>query len=155
MSKVKVISTVGHEVTVIEPQLRFKHSWNPYSFMNIERETLEELMFDPGFKRLIDAGTLYIEDMDVKKSLSLEPEEATAPVNIIILTDTDRKAMMTTMPFERFQEKMEKLSKDQIQTLADWAIANRCQDYNKCELIRKKCGRDIVQAIRLSEADKA
>jgi hypothetical protein len=35
---------------------------------------------------MLDSGVLYIQDMQIKKDLGLEPQEATAPVNIKALS---------------------------------------------------------------------
>jgi uncharacterized protein Smg (DUF494 family) len=153
--KVKVVSMTTGRVGVHSPELHFSRQWmKKGSSVMIDREILEELMYDNGFKYMIDTGMLYIEDMEVKKDLGLEPEDAEKPVNIIILTEKDMRYYMVGMPFADFKEKVPALSYEQIQSLADYAIANRLGDIDKTDLIKKICGKDIIRAIQLNDLDK-
>ena len=155
MEKIRVISMHQGPVSVNIPDLRFKREWpNKGSSIPIERETLEEMMYDSGFKYMIDTGMLYIEDLEVKKELGLEPEDATEPVNIIVLSDNDMKRMMTAMPQFEFDAKLKTLNYEQMLALADFAIKNELGDFGKCDAIKKACGKDILTAIKLNREDK-
>ena len=155
MEKIRVISKHQGPISVNIPDLRFKREWpNKGSSIPIERETLEEMMYDSGFKYMIDTGMLYIEDLEVKKELGLEPEDATEPVNIIVLNDNDMKRMMTAMPQFEFDAKLKTLNYEQMLALADFAIRNELGDFGKCDAIRKACGKDILTAIKLNREDK-
>lgn len=155
MEKIRVISKHQGPVSVNIPDLRFKREWpNKGSSIPIERETLEEMMYDSGFKYMIDTGMLYIEDLEVKKELGLEPEDATEPVNIIVLSDNDMKRMMTAMPQFEFDAKLKTLNYEQMLALADFAIKNELGDFGKCNAIKKACGKDILTAIKLNREDK-
>lgn len=153
--RVKIISQHNGPVSVIVPELRFSREWmSKGATIPVEKETLEELMYNPGFKYMIDTGMLYIEDMQVKKDLGIEPEDADEPVNIIVLTDKEKERMMTVLPFIEFRAKLKTLNYEQIQDLADFAIKHELSDFQKTEEIKKVCGRDIINAIRLNREDK-
>lgn len=155
MEKIRVISKHQGPVSVNISDLRFKREWpNKGASVLIEREALEEMMYDSGFKYMIDTGMLYIEDLEVKKELGLEPEDATEPVNIIVLSDNDMKRMMTAMPQFEFDAKLKTLNYEQMLALADFAIKNELGDFSKCDAIKKACGKDILTAIRLNREDK-
>lgn len=155
MEKIRVISKHQGPVSVNISDLRFKREWpNKGASVLIERETLEEMMYDSGFKYMIDTGMLYIEDLEVKKELGLEPEDATEPVNIIVLSDNDMKRMMTAMPQFEFDAKLKTLNYEQMLALADFAIKNELGDFGKCDAIKKACGKDILTAIKLNREDK-
>ena len=155
MEKIRVISKHQGPVSVNISDLRFKREWpNKGASVLIEKETLEEMMYDSGFKYMIDTGMLYIEDLEVKKELGLEPEDATEPVNIIVLSDNDMKRMMTAMPQFEFDAKLKTLNYEQMLSLADFAIKNELGDFGKCDAIKKACGKDILTAIRLNREDK-
>ena len=155
MEKIRVISKHQGPVSVNIPDQRFKREWpNQGASVLIEKETLEEMMYDSGFKYMIDTGMLYIEDLEVKKELGLEPEDATEPVNIIVLSDNDMKRMMTAMPQFEFDAKLKTLNYEQMLALADFAIKNELGDFAKCDAIKKACGKDILTAIKLNREDK-
>lgn len=155
MEKIRVISKHQGPISVNISDLRFKREWpNRGASVLIEKETLEEMMYDSGFKYMIDTGMLYIEDLEVKKELGLEPEDATEPVNIIVLSDNDMKRMMTAMPQFEFDAKLKTLNYEQMLALADFAIKNELGDFGKCDAIKKACGKDILTAIKLNREDK-
>lgn len=155
MEKIRVISKHQGPISVNISDLRFKREWpNKGASVLIEKEILEEMMYDSGFKYMIDTGMLYIEDLEVKKELDLEPEDATEPVNIIVLNDNDMKRMMTAMPQFEFDAKLKTLNYEQMLALADFAIKNELGDFGKCDAIKKACGKDILTAIKLNREDK-
>lgn len=155
MSKVNIVNTTRGSVLVTVREIPFRHEWiaQGASFA-VEHELLEQLMYDQGFKYMIDTGMLYIEDLEEKKALGIEPEEAKEPVNVIVLNDKDRRRYMVTLSLKDFKEKVKKLSYEQVMQLADYAVANRLADFEKAEFLKEICGRDIIQAIRLSSQNK-
>lgn len=155
MSKINVKSLAIGEVSVFQPSIPFKASWpSKGSTRQIDEEVLEQLMYIPGFEYMINNGILYIEDMDTKKKLGIEPEDATAPVNVIVLTDADKRKYMVSYDFNKFKEQVKKLGYEQVRDLADFAIQNKLADFEKSEFIKEICGKDIIQAIRLSSKNK-
>lgn len=153
--KVKITSTVNHAVGVYNQELHFNRTWaNAGISIPVDYDILEELMFDEGFKYMIDTGMLYIEDMEAKKKLGIEPEDAKEPVNVIALTDKERRNYMIALPLDEFKEKLSRLSHEQIRLLADYAIKNRLADFEKCKVIKEACGRDIIKSIQLNDSLK-
>ena len=155
MSKVNVKSTISGHLTVFVPAIPFQHEWLAKdSSFAVEMDTLEQLMYDNGFKYMIDTGMLYIEDLEIKKALGIEPEDVEEPVKIIVLTDKERRQYMINLSMEDFKEKTDKLNFEQVSQLADYAIANRLADFDKAKYLKEICGRDVIQAIRLSDQNK-
>lgn len=154
--KVKVVNLVSSRVILTVPELRLKRVWEKKGAVKtIPFEQLEEAIYEPGVEALFTDGVLGIDDMDVKKKLGLEPEDATAPVNIITLNDEQRKRYLTVLPMYEFREKLKELPREQIIELANYAIDNEIVNFEKSELIRKVVGIDILSVIKLNRDDKA
>lgn len=148
MSLVKITNMVNNSVSVAIPELNFKRTWpRKGSVISIDLEKLKEMQYDPGFEYMLREGILYIEDMEAKKELGLEPEDASAPENIIVLTEKQQKEYMTELEQKDFEEKVSKLSLEQVQSLADYAVNNKLSDMDKCNFLKELCGRDIIQSI--------
>lgn len=155
MAKVKITSTTKGTVSVVEPSIPFRMAWPARgTTREVDEEKLEQLMYDPGFKYMIDTGMLYIEDMSAKKKLGIEPEDATEPVNVIVLSDIEKKKYLKDYSVEKFKENIKKLSREQVIDLADYAIEHKIADFDKAEIITKLCGKDIIQGIKLAQANK-
>ena len=153
--KVKIISTVKHKVFVNIPELRFSRTWmSAGAVVSVERSLLEDMMYDIGFKNMINMGMLYIEDMEVKKELGIEPEDATEPVNVIILSDRDKNYYLTELSLVGFKDKVSKLGRTQLDELCDYAIEHKLLNVQKCKVLKEACGRDVINAVRLSELNE-
>jgi len=144
-SPVTIMSRNHHLIREIAP-----HGASTY----FDKTLFEQLLFEPGIKYMIDSGILYIEDMETKKELGIEPEDAKEPVNVIVLTDKQRRQYMVNLSLDEFKEKVDKLGYEQVELLADYATANKLIDFDKCEYIKKKSGRDIISAIRLTRQNQ-
>lgn len=151
MSRVKIINMVDHIVHVGSDELRFNRTWpRKDAVVTVDSDLLNELMYDPGFEYMIRTGILYIEDMEVKKELGLEPEDATEPENIIVLNDAQRKDLMIKTPIKEFDEKVRKLGKEQQKALVEYAVEHRYGDFEKSKILKELTGRDVVKAIQLA-----
>ena len=155
MAKVKITSTTIGEVSVFQPSIPFRMSWPAKgSTRAVEEEIFEQLLYTPGFKRMIDSGALYIDDMEIKKKYGIEPEDATEPVNVIILSDMDKHKYMKLYSLDKFKEEVKKLPREQIIDLADYAIENKIADFDKSEVLKKLCNKDIIKGIQLARQNK-
>ena len=155
-NKVKVVSMTSGRLGITSQEYNFNRTWpDKGSSMMIDKDVLEQLMFDEGVKYMFDHGMLYIEDMDVKKELGLEPEDAVEPVNVIVLKESDMKSLLRDYSFLAFKEKLSKVSREQIRDLAQYAVNNRLVDIDKCNYIRERCDIDVIQTIRLKELNEA
>ena len=153
--KIKVRSTVGGEVSVLIPEINLKRSWDRKG--TIRYKTLEELeqgLYDPGFEYMIRQGILEIMDLDAKKELGLEPEDATEDVNIIVLSEEEMKRYLTVMPLPEFKEKIVELPKEQVQNLVDYAISNEIVNMDKNDVLKEVAEVNVIKAIELRRKSK-
>lgn len=155
MAKVKIVSKHNGPVSVKIPDQHFSREWaNKGASVMVEQDQLEEMMYDPGFNYMIQSGILYIEDLDVKKALGLEPEDAEAPVNIIVPEDSVMRRQLTVTRLDEFKAFVKSLSYEQLLCLADFAILNELGDFQRAQVIKQACGKDVIKAIELNRLDK-
>jgi hypothetical protein len=154
-NKVKVISSFDGRCGIDNADLRISRRWPARgSSVEIDKEILEELMYDPAFKNMIDDGTLYIENMEVKKKLGIEPEDAKEPT-IIYLGDKELERFWKIMPLSQFKVEVKKLTKAQIQSLADYAMKNGEEgSIQKANYLSEISGRNILKGIELQKSIK-
>lgn len=153
--KVKVKSTVNAQIVVRIPALSFRREWNRRGAMSIMTfEQLEQAIYEPGADYLFRSGILYIDDMEVKKELGLEDREAKEPTNIIVLTDEERTRAIGPLPMHEFKELVNKLSKEQLTELANFAVSEDMKNLDKAEYLGEKSGIDIIQKLRWNKEDK-
>ena len=150
--KVKVISQYNGRCGIDNSDLRISRRWPARgSYVTMDREVLEELMYDPAFKNMIDEGYLYIEDLELKKELGIEPEEATTPT-IINLTDKELDRYWKIMPLSQFKVEAKQLTRVQLDSLADYAIKHGDDgSIQKANYLTQISGRNILKGIELQK----
>lgn len=103
-------STIDSMVSVRKPEYGVNRRWQKVGQTQmLPFDIVYQMLWDSGFRSLIDSGILYIEDLQTKKDLGLEPEEATSPVNILVLNEQQMKEYMTSLPIDVFKREVSKL----------------------------------------------
>lgn len=153
--QVKIRSMVNAQVGVSESTLGFKRTWaKKGQLLAIPFEVVEQLLWSDGFKRMIDTGILYIEDMQDKKDLGIEPLDADKPVNIIVLTDQRIEELMTSTPIDVFKIEVQSIPRVQVDNLIEYSIEHQLVDSAKCTFLKQLTGKDIFKAISTREEDR-
>lgn len=153
--KVKVVNLISSRVNIDIPDVRLNRVWEKKGAVKVVPfDQLQEAIYNPGVEAMFTEGILGIEDLETKKRLGLEPEDAQEPVNIIVLNDQQRKRYLTVMPFGEFKDKIKELPVEQVRELAQYAIDNEIADFDKTEVIKKITGTDIIGSIQMNKQDK-
>ena len=153
--KVTIVSTVNGTVGIYLPDLRFRKEWTRKGMkVQVDKELLEDILYDPGSEYMFKTGMLYVEDMDVKKELGLEPEDATQPVNIIVLNDKDKERYLKNLPLHEFKEKVKELSVEQRRDLVDYAVEHEVISFDKNEVLEELVGLNPMKMIQLNRQNK-
>jgi len=154
--KVTVVNMVDAQVGIKNPDFRFQANWPAKgSKVRIDKQMLDDLMYEDGVRYLFDNGILYIDDMQDKIDLGLEDEGTTEPTKIIVWTEADMKKYLTVKPMHEFKAAFDKLSRDQQQEVARYMVANELVgSLEKAEYVQKKTEIDVISAVRLNKANK-
>ena len=154
--KVTVVNMVDAQVGIKNPDFRFQANWPAKgSRVRIDKQMLDDLMYEDGVRYLFDNGILYIDDMQDKIDLGLEDEGTTKPTKIIVWSEADMKKYLTVKPMHEFKTEFDKLSRDQQQEVARYMVANELVgSLEKAEYVQKKTEIDVISAVRLNKANK-
>lgn len=151
-NKVRVYSNVNHPVYVIIPGVIAERVWRDKgASVAFDRETLEEAMFDRGFRNMIEQKVLYIEDLDFLKEVGLEDEDATEVTKMAVMTDEQKSELLTVLNLNDFKAAVDNLTAEEVNSLVDYAVSNKIMNMGKSNYLKQKCGRDIIKIISLTE----
>lgn len=149
---VQITNMVNAMVSVKDPSTGTNRVWRKRGqTLPIPFEAVENLLWQDGFRRMLDSGILYIKNMKDKQDLGLEPQEATEPVNIIALTELQMENLLTKSPISVFKAEIAKLPRIQVDNLIEFAIENNLVDPEKCYFLKEVTGKDIMLAISRRE----
>lgn len=154
--KVKVTNNVNQYITLFDKSLNFKMTFERRGVSRlIDLDILQQMIYNVGVEKVFKQGLLVINDMEAKIALGLEPEGAKEPVNIITLTDAQKRRHLTVSPVEDFKATVNKLPFEQMKELARFAIANELVgNMEKVDYLKEKTGIDILKAIQMNREDK-
>lgn len=146
-------------VSVVYPQYGLNRRWNRMGQpMQIPFETVQQCLWENGFDRMIRSGILYIESMQDKIDLGLEPADAVEPTNIIVFTEKDMEMLLKSIPFEIFKQRVLEAPKLQVDNLIDYAIEHEIIDMEKANFLEELTknngrGRNILKSIASKRDD--
>ena len=158
--KVKVISTANAIVGMTIPEYHFSRTWaKKGAQVLIDKDMLEEALARPGVQYLFEQGLLYIEDMETKKDLGLEPLDAKEPTNIIIPDDKVVKRLLTVAPVSELKAYLKKLPAEQISEFGAKAVALKDISLERSDAIKEVAASyglniDVAKSITLNKAAK-
>lgn len=139
---------VDSKISVKEPSLGVNRRWERRGqTLTMPFETVEQLLWVDGFRRMIDEGFLYIENLQDKIDLGLEPQGVTRPTNIIALSEKEIVDLLTKADLNTFKATIAKLPDSQIDNVIDYAIAHELVDMQKDAILKEVTKRDILGAI--------
>lgn len=151
--KVKVISSFDGRCGIDNSDLHISRRWPARgASVMFDKEVIEELMYDDAFKNMIEDGTLFIDDMEFKKELGIEPEDAETPT-IIYLSDKELERFWKNMPLAQFKVEVKKLRKAQIDSLVDYAVEHGDDgSIPKANFLTEISGRNVLKGIELRKS---
>lgn len=153
---VKLQSTRTNTLNVYAPEYNINKTFpHKGAVQMIPFDTLQNLLWDNGFRAMIDSGDLYIDSMEDKIDLGLEEPETTEPTNIKVFSDAQIKTLLTSVTYDTFVKEIDSVSASQVNNVVEYAIKNEIVDIQKCDYLKKKTGRDIINLIakRRQEAE--
>lgn len=150
--KIKVISAARGRCVINNRDLGIRRIWQARGDVVLfTKEQIESLMYDPAFSNMVQEGYLYIEDMEVKKDIGIEPEDATTPT-IILMNDKELNRFWKIMPVSQFKVEVKKLTKQQITSLAEYAIRHgEDGSIDKANYLSSVSGYNILKGIELEK----
>lgn len=146
--KVMITSMVGGTISVPSLQHRV---WNKKGQkLPVSREVLSEAIYEPGVEFMFKNGILYIDDMETKIELGLEPANATVPTNIQPVDDKYLNRVLRLMPVVDMKKAIDAMSLVQKQELVDYTVLQNDIQLDRLAIVSEKCGVDILKAIELN-----
>lgn len=145
---VNLRNMVNKTVVVKIPEYGINRKWTAKGqVIPIPYTLMEQLLWHNGFRQMINRGILYIDSLQDKIDLGIEPEGTTKPVNIIVLTDEEIKNYINEMPYDDFERKVQELSKTQVDNIINYILTNEVIDVSKCTFLKKLTGTDTMEII--------
>lgn len=151
---IKIRSATDSTVSLYDPTIPLRKVFEKRGAIAIvEKDKLIQAYFNSSLETALRSGQLIIDDKnflyEVGYITDMEEE-----VQEVELTTNLMKRCIGVMPVAELQTLLKKLSRYQIQELAEYAIENRNElKLDRVELLSKISGKNILKAIELRKAE--
>ena len=144
---VMVTSASDFTLVINVPDIPLRKSWNRRGAkLPIDRKALLQAYYDPSVEALFKEGMLTTNDVEFLKDVGLMEEDGTT--EIVTLTDAFLTRLIKTMPAAEVKMALAKLSRSQLEELADYAVEHYTElQMDRIDILSKATGKNIMKAI--------
>lgn len=136
-----------YTVVINVPEIPFHRTWKKRGAKYpVDRNVMLQAYYDPSVEFLFREGLLTTDDTDFLKEVGLMDDDGNT--ELVVLDETLMKRYIHTMPLFELKETLPKLSRTQVEELADYAIAHYTElQVDRIDLLSKASGRNIMKSI--------
>ena len=144
---VMVISASDYTVVVNVPDIPLHRVWKKRGAKYpIDRKLLFQAYYDPSVEYLFREGILTTNDTQFLKEVGLVEEDGTT--EIVNLTEAFLVRLIKTMPVAEVKNELKKLSRTQLEELADYAIEHyKDLQMDRIDILTAATGKNIMKAV--------
>lgn len=144
---VMVKSASDFTLVVNIPDIPLHRTWKKRGAQfPIDRKILLQAYYDPSVEALFREGMLTTNDVEFLKEVGLIEEDGTA--NVVVLTEQQMLRLIKLMPVAELKAELVKLSRTQLNELAEYAISNYTNlAMDRIDILTAATGKNIMKAI--------
>lgn len=144
---IMVTSASDFTLVVNVPEISLHKTWRKRGAKYpIDRKLLVQAYYDPAVENLFKSGMLTTNDTDFLKEVGLMEEDGTTQV--VILTEALLNRLVKIMPVNEVKKELSKLSRTQLEELADYAVEHYTDlQMDRIDLFSKVTGKNLIKAI--------
>jgi hypothetical protein len=144
---IMVVSASDFTIVVNVPDIPLHRTWKKRGAkFPIDRKILLQAYYDPSVEALFREGMLTTNDVEFLKEVGLMEEDGTE--NVVVLTPALLVRLIKTMPVAEVKKELPKLSRSQLEELADYAIEHYTEmAMDRIDVLSKATGKNIMKAI--------
>lgn len=144
---IMVTSASDYTVVVNVPDIPLHRTWKKRGAKYpVDRKLLLQAYYDPSVEYLFKQGILTTNDKEFLKEVGLMEDDGTTLV--ITLTDSYMTRLIKTMPIVEVKNELKKLSRTQLEELADYAIEHYTElQLDRIDILSAATGKNIMKAI--------
>ena len=144
---IMVTSASDYTFVINIPDIPLHRTWKKRGAkFPIDRKLLLQAYYDPSVEALFTEGMLTTNDTEFLKEVGLMEEEGENTV--VVLTEALLTRLIRTMPVVEVKKELQKLSRTQLEELADYAIEHYTElQMDRIDVLSKATGKNIMKAI--------
>ena len=145
MDKITIKNISNATVSLYVPEIKLNRSLMPGRSINIDKETYDDLTFDTGFNTLVKSHYLSVEGIE-------ENDEVEVIKNVFTREDINK--MLDSQDITAFAKFIPTAAPAEKETVVDLAVEKGITNSGFVTLIKKYCGRDVIELINMRHQEE-
>lgn len=145
MDKITIKNISNATVSLYVPEIKLNRSLIPGRSISIDKETYDDLTFDTGFNILVKSHYLSVEGIE-------ENDEVEVVKNVF--TKEDINKMLDNQDITAFAKFIPTAAPAEKETVVDLAVEKGITNSGFVTLIKKYCGRDVIELINMRHQEE-
>lgn len=144
---IMVKSASDFTIVVNVPDIPLHRTWSKRGAQYpIDRKVLLQAYYDPSVEYLFREGMLTVNDVEFLKEVGLMEDDGAT--SVVVLTEALLTRLIKTMPAVEVKNELKKLSRSQLEELADYAVEHyKDLQMDRIDIFTTATGKDIMKAI--------
>ena len=145
MEKITIKNICNAMVSIHVPEANFSREIPSGREIPIPHDTYEALTFDQGFMNLVNMHYIQV--------LGVPAEEAIVPPEEVITTKDEINKMLDDLDITAFAKFIPNAAPAEKETVVDLAVEKKITHSGFVTLIKKYCGRDVIDLIHMKHLE--
>lgn len=145
MEKITIKNICNAMVSIHVPEANFSREIPSGREIPIPHDTYEALTFDQGFMNLVNMHYVQV--------LGVPAEEAIIPPEEVITTKDEISKMLDDLDITAFAKFIPNAAPAEKETVVDLAVEKKITHSGFVTLIKKYCGRDVIDLIHMKHLE--
>lgn len=145
MEKVTITNISNATVSLFVPEIRLNRELVPGRSIVIEKDMYNDLVFDTGFNSLVSGHYLKVEGLE---------EDEKVEVELPTYSKADISKMLDELDITAFAKFIPTAAPAEKETVVDLAVEKGITHSAIVQLIKKYCGRDIIDLINMRHQEE-
>ena len=146
MEKITIKNICDAIVSINVPEANFSREIPSGREIPIPRDTYDALTFDQGFMNLVNMHYIQI--------FGIPPEEALIPPEEVITSKDEINKMLDALDITAFAKFIPNAAPAEKETVVDLAVEKKITHSGFVSLIKKYCGRDVIDLIHTKHQEE-
>ena len=145
MDKITIKNISNATVSLFVPEIKLNRDLIPGRAIIIDKDAYNDLTFDPGFNSLVNAHYISIEGIEENDEVEVIKD---------VYTKDDINKMLDTLDITAFAKFIPTAAPAEKETVVDLAVEKGITNSGFVTLIKKYCGRDVIELINMRHQEE-
>jgi hypothetical protein len=145
MDKITIKNISNATVSLFVPEIKLNRDLIPGRAIIIDKDAYNDLTFDPGFNSLVNAHYISIEGIEENDEVEVIKD---------VYTKDDINKMLDTLDVTAFAKFIPTAAPAEKETVVDLAVEKGITNSGFVTLIKKYCGRDVIELINMRHQEE-